>query len=351
MPARHLHIIFRISTGLILLLTACNKQEEGVDLSDLHFRIDSPYGTHFITDYEIPFRAIDNRGNDITSAVHFSVDGQAIEGTSYTFDREGTYTVTALWDLGGGLTKPADDTLHVSIIAPRNTSRVLIEDFTGTWCVNCPRVIYHLEQALQQTDRVVPVSIHNRGYNEDPFHFAGVDTLAAAYGIEAYPTPLLERRQVWDEEMASIDEYLNLPRPLGIQLANRLEGNQLQLTVEVRFDMDMPEDTLKLVVYALENGLIADQANATSYYGGENPIPDFEHNHVLRYAFTPVLGLRLPPGVQHFDSIYRWTYNGPVPSEIASPERADFVAFVLRGDTRGITINSNKTHINETSTY
>ena len=52
--------------------------------------------------------------------------------------------------------------------------RVLIEDYTGTWCGNCTRVSYAIEQVKAQNDKVVTVAIHN---GNDPFHFAGIAPL------------------------------------------------------------------------------------------------------------------------------------------------------------------------------
>ncbi len=336
--------------SIFLLFPACNRQEKGIDISNIHFRISSPYGTHYITGKEIPFRATDANGNDITSAVTFLVDGQAIAGSSHIFRQAGHHTVGAVWDLGG-TEKQADENLEAEVIDPRSRTRVLIDDFTGTWCVNCPRVIYHLEEAMQQVDGIVPVAIHNRGYNTDPFHFEGVEELATAYNISAYPTPLLNRKEVWDEQVASIREELARPAVLGIRIENRVMGNRLDISVDVRFDMDLPEDTLKIVVYALENGLHADQANATQYYGGQDPIPGFEHNHVLRHSFTSVLGDDIPAGEQRFDHVYRWTYSGEIPSEISDSAQMELVAFVVKGSEKPYVVNVNKTAIDETCDY
>ena len=336
---------------ILAALASCNRQEEGIDLSQLHFHISSPYGTHYITGKEIPFRATDENGNDITPSVTFRINGQPIQGASYIFPAAGHYSVSAVWNLGGGAVKEADETLETDVIDPRSRTQVLIDDFTGTWCVNCPRVIYHLEEVMNQTDRVIPVAIHNRGYNSDPFHFDGVDRLADEYGITAYPTPLINRREVWDEEMNSVNEYLAQKTPLGIRVSTQLQGNQLLVRAGIRFDMDLPEDTLKIVVYALENGLHADQANATQYYGGQNPIPNFEHNHVLRHAFTDVVGDAIPAGYQTFDSIYHWEYNGPVPSELSDPQQMEILVFVVSGTEKPFVINVNKAGIDETNDY
>ena len=40
-------------------------------------------------------------------------------------------------------------------------------------------------------------------------------------------------------------------------------------------------DSMKLAVYMLEDGLIYDQRNFTSYYGGADPIIDFVHDDVF----------------------------------------------------------------------
>ena len=44
----------------------------------------------------------------------------------------------------------------------------------------------------------------------------------------------------------------------------------------------------------LEDGLIYDQRNFTSYYGGADPIRDFVHDDVLRRSLTDVFGDDIP---------------------------------------------------------
>ncbi len=338
--------------SLIISLTACNKQEKGVDISQISFEISSPYGEHFITDYDIVFKAVDNDGNDITNAVVFKINGNPVQGSTYRFTNAGTYTVTADWDLGGGAVVESQNSIQAQVEAPRNPTYVLIEDFTGTWCVNCPRVTYKLEQAMAQNNKIVAVAIHDKGFQNDPFHFDDVNILTNAYNISGYPTPLLNRESVWDEELQSITDAENRTKPLGIRMENQLTGNQVQLTVKVRFDMDLRFKNLKLVVFALENNLHADQANSTNYYGGQDPIPNFEHNHVLRYSFTHVLGDDIPSGETAYNNEYTWTYSGPLPANIADPAHVDFVAFVMDADnTPGTVINAKKVSINQTADY
>ena len=67
-----------------------------------------------------------------------------------------------------------DGSLDTPPISGYFKKRVLIEDYTGTWCGNCTRVSYAIEQVKAQNDKVVTVAIHN---GHDPFHFAGIAPL------------------------------------------------------------------------------------------------------------------------------------------------------------------------------
>ncbi len=334
----------------IIFFFNCNKQESGIDINSIHFSIESPYGEHYITDYPVSFAAKDDKGNDITASVKFYVNGQEINGNVYTFYQPGQYQINAKWDLGGTL-KDANNIIQAQVIDPRSETRVLMEDFTGTWCVNCPRVQYKIEQLLMQESRVVAVAIHDRANQTDPFHFDQVGELTSAYNIYGYPTPLLNRNEVWDEEFSSVQNYLNKSQPLGVKISNQINGNSLDIQVKVRFDMDLKNENLKLVVFALENGLYADQANATDYYGGQDPIPDMEHNHVLRYAFTSVLGDNIPASECVYNNEYEWNFTGSIPSAVENPNNMEIVAFVVAGENPPYVVNVNKAVVNTSVDY
>ena len=64
--------------------------------------------------------------------------------------------------------------VHDSITSGYFTKRVLIEDYTGTWCGNCTRVALAIERVLAKTDRAEIVAIHN---GDDPYHFDGIGPL------------------------------------------------------------------------------------------------------------------------------------------------------------------------------
>jgi len=329
---------------------SCNRQEPGIDINAISFTIFSPYGDHFITHYEIPFYAEDNNGNDITSAVTFYVNNEPLSEHIYIFSSPGNYTVTAQWNLGG-IQKNAENTLEVRVDIPRHPTYVLIEDFTGTWCVNCPRVQYHLEELLHQRSRVFALAIHNKVHEEDPFHFELADELAQIYQITAYPTPLINREKVWNEQISEADLFLERTQPAGLKVESDYDGNVLHLTVHVRFDMNLQDDIYRLAVFASENNLYADQANATDYYGGQNPIPNMRHDHVLRHAFTSVIGEIIPSEECRYDNEFIWHYEGPLPENIADPAHLEFTAVLLKGEEKPIIMNVKQTPVNASSEF
>ena len=65
------------------------------------------------------------------------------------------------------------------------------------------------------------------------------------------------------------------------------------LTIKVKLKMGYNYKALKLGLYIVEDELIYDQRNWTSYYQGD-PIKNYEHNDVLRKNITGLLGDQIP---------------------------------------------------------
>ena len=77
----------------------------------------------------------------------------------------------------------------------------------------------------------------------------------------------------------------------ALAMESSLDGDML--TIKVKLKMGYNYQALKLGLYILEDGLVYDQRNWTSYYQGD-PIVDFEHHNVLRKAVTGLLGDQIP---------------------------------------------------------
>jgi|SRR5690606_34812941 len=237
------------------------------------------------------------------------------------------------------------------VIEGKFTRRVLIEDYTGTWCGNCTRVAQGIENVLAQTDKAVVVGVH---YGNDPYHYAGIDPLQQlVYPGPDFPLPVvrLNRLTQWTfPEPANTQQVLNLTgndAGLGLAMNSSLIGNTLSLDVKVKFAEDY--SNLKLVVYLLEDNLIWNQVNyIPSYQGGQNPIPGYEHDHVLRESLTNILGDPIEGELESGNVITR-NFTLTVPSTVSNPANMNFVAFVIGSDNKAI--NSRAALLNENQQF
>jgi len=194
------------------------------------------------------------------------------------------------------------DTAYLDlVIPPAQLRQVLLEDFTGVQCVNCPDA-HQLAEVLSNANpgRVVPVSEHN--YFEGSFPNSDEDFRNdESFAIDAligpttlWPIGTVNRRQFAGEPAV----LLTLPKWTGYVEAELLEPPTVNVTVEA--DLDADARTLQVIVQAhfletvaqatrlsvmvLESGIIDPQQTETG------KVDDYEHNHVLRVMPTPPTG-------------------------------------------------------------
>jgi hypothetical protein len=224
----------------------------------------------------------------------------------------------------------------------------LIEDYTGTWCQYCPRVSYAISQVRLQTSDAVVVAIH-RG--NDPYNFAAASALETMIALQGYPTGMLNRKTEWTyPENNNVAQPVNLtsgtnPR-IGLAMTNSVTNNTANVQVNVKFGKNF--SGLKLVVYALEDNLIYNQINATSFYGGVNPIVGFNHKDVLRaFLTTSILGDDIT-GATTTNGVYSKSFTYTIPAGTQS-SNIHFAAFVV--DSTGKALNSRDASTNVTQTF
>lgn len=285
----------------------------------------------------ITFRLMNIDGDDLTDEATFYVDDVAIEGHTFSSSLIGSHKVRAVFkDIPSNEIQVAFHDGSEVLFA----KNVLIEDYTGTWCGYCPRVAYGIELVKQQTTNVVAVGIHRASSNPadafyDPYNY-DTEELEAMIAIPGYPKGLLNRKTLWRfPEPNKVDQVLALtqgenPR-VGLAIQSTRNGNNLSIDVKVKTSRNLTN--AKLVVYVLENGLIYDQHNYTSYYGGVDLLLDFEHNHVLRAALTPLLGETIPDADVRQGRTYTRSFNIPMPANLTNPAKTEIVAFVTDATT------------------
>lgn len=302
----------------------------------------------------ITFTVNTNNGTNITEEAIIFVNGVAIEGNTFSTDLIGDYIVFA--DYLGVVSTPVPVRFHDGS-ETNFVKRVLIEDYTGTWCGNCTRVLDAIETVKAQTDKIVLVGIHRSSSNPsdanyDPYNFDMSPFESTLINMTGYPKALLNRMTRWAPlEQNNIPQVINLTQgenpKLGVAMNSEILGNTINLDVKVKFSKDF--SNLRLVVYVLENGLIYDQVNYNvNLYGGVDPVPNFQHDHVLRACLTPLFG-EVISGSTNLGQTYTKTFSVPIPANIANSNNIEFVAFVT--DENNKAINSRKANPGENQDF
>lgn len=177
----------------------------------------------------------------------------------------------------------------VYVQPPQVGRKVLIEDFTGQNCVNCPRAndVIHQLQEQYGADTVIAVGIHS-----GPFGFRGNDTYPVGlatdlgdtyynhWGIEAQPQGMVNRLGVFnDPEWPAVVRYeLERQAPLDIEIKNVYSEADNSVDVTVTSVGTSGAVDGKLQLWIVEDSIVAMQKD------GRKTIPDYLHQHVFRDA-------------------------------------------------------------------
>ena len=340
--------LFLVFFSVLILNQSCSEEynvEEGfggvyLELSSSSKQVGEEISVGVITE---------NDNTDVTSDSEIYVNGQKIEGTSFTMDEVGIYDVEARFDIY--TTDPVQVEFYDGFVI-NFRKRVLVEDYTGTWCGWCPRISFALGLVKEQTDDAVLVAIHRApSGTSDPYTFDGADPLEALINAPGYPKGFLNRLNRWSfPEPDNIGEVVGLTQglnpKLGLKVNSTTEGNTYNLDVGVRFSNNF--SGLKLVVYILEDGLVYPQVNYTSYYN-TNPIPDYVHDYTLRHTLTDILGESISESDSRVNQEYMRTFSFEMPEVVDNPNNARFVAFVV--DEEGHVLNVREASIGEGQDY
>lgn len=224
--------------------------------------------------------------------------------------------------------------------------QVIIEEFTGVRCVNCPAGSQAIEDLLAiHGQRLVAISIHAGSfappYPESLYDFRipeGTGLLSYLGEPLGYPTAVVNRklfdgefdlqlgRQQWAGFIAQ--ELLEAPR-VKIDILRTYEESTRQLDVKVRLYVQetITESDVRLSVALTENDVVDLQLTPAS----STPDPAYKHKHVLRDMLSSFDGdLINEPLVAN--AIIEKNFSMSLP-EAWKPEKCHVAAFVNLGGT------------------
>ncbi|WP_298900358.1 Omp28-related outer membrane protein [uncultured Psychroserpens sp.] len=292
---------------------------------------------------EYTVMATDTQGNEfnVTNVANIYInDQQSVTGGVYIPDATGDYNAYAAYETF--TTETISVTVADNAVTPASYNRrALVEDYTGDWCGYCTRVSVAIEMVQEASDDVVVVATHL--FNGDPYQNQYGVEMSNHLGITGLPTAYVNRQEEWNfPETNNVDQVTDKAEGTigsGLAINSTIKANNLSFMVSVGFSENL--NGSKLVVFLLENGLVLSQANYyPEYYGGQNPVPNFVHNHVLRHSFTNVLGDAIPAGQAVANNTYRVKYDYTVPSgNIGNPANLEIVAMLVNSSNAIINVN------------
>jgi len=270
----------------------------------------------------VTFSAKDQSNNDITSSCQFYLGTVQLTSNTFFTTLPGTYAIKAV--RSGAESQSVS--LTVSDPGPSPFSKkILVEDYTGTWCGHCPRVGMPLETYVGSHPNAIVIA--NHGPSSDPYTFSNHAILANYFQVTGYPSAYVNRDFKWNENIAQLDQAANKRAPLGIAFQTTVTGNTISGTAKVKYDVNTSVG-LKLVLYLLEDGKVYPQVNY-NYFSLPDPITNYVHNNILRKTITDLYGDILPVANQEKGNIQDVNFTIDAPGYDIS--KCKIVGFVVQG--------------------
>ena len=279
-----------VYTLIFILIYSCSKPESFNDLPAQQYALSPGLNVEssYLKDQLISFNMIDSEGNNITSSTSFIVDNQLINGNTISYDELGNHEVYADYTIDSQIN--STDLIGFNIVEPIN--KVVVEDYTGTWCGYCPPVAHAIYELKEVYDNIISVGIHNN----DELTIDQESDLRSELGISGFPSARLNRTISWLDpyQISDVNSLLSEENHVAISINSTLEN--IELGVDLRIVSNVELVNHKLVIYLVESNLIYDQSNYFNYvedsyfFNIGNPIENYSHQDVLRKTITNITG-------------------------------------------------------------
>ncbi len=223
--------------------------------------------------------------------------------------------------------------------------KVLVEEYTGTRCVNCPDGHRELEALHNRYgDTLVAIGIHAgtfampMGAFTTDFRTEEGNALYQDYAVAQIGTPAaVVNRSPYNNTFAlnisswqpAIEQEKSKACVAAVQLYIVLNPVDKTITTHTKTTpLNGYEGNMQLALYLIEDGIIAPQKD------GEETIDDYVHNHVLRASFNGVYGTQLTTPEE--DGTYLKSYQIDYSQKSWNISNCSIVAVLMDADTREV---------------
>jgi type IX secretion system substrate protein/outer membrane protein Omp28 len=230
------------------------------------------------------------------------------------------------------------------------TKSILLEEFSGAHCGQCPMGNYMLDSMINKYPSVIGVSLHAYS-SPDAMFFAQVDTIGTAYAPGA-PLGAIDRiynstfgyvaiyHNAWD---AAIQNRLLQPVQLSVGLVSTWNSitRNISATITTTLISNLPSGDYRFNLYIVEDSVTGsgpgyDQVNlydtqaGNPFYGMGNPIIGYFHRHVVRAILPSAWGIAgIIPSSPLSGQAFSYPVNYTLPANI-NENRVSLVAFVSK---------------------
>jgi len=182
--------------------------------------------------------------------------------------------------------------------------KVLVEEYTGFACNNCPEGARKLKQIKNKVgDTLVLVAIH-AGSFADPnlwgskyqtdFRTEAGNTYESLFGVNKNPVSVIERKQYSGTYQLTLDDWEptvrteitnanpNVPH-IGLKVYYSAQSGTIMARASIKF-FENSSAKHNLIFMLMEDNVIDVQLDGSTF------VEEYEHNHVFRSAFGKTLG-------------------------------------------------------------
>jgi hypothetical protein len=246
-----------------------------------------------------------------------------------------------------------DSEYVTSTIPAAQLKNILIEEFTGVTCSNCPKGSVELKAIeLANVPRVLVAKIHNNVQaipikSTDPdLRCTDADAIATSLGFVAKPSAavdkLLNSGTDYTFSISSvagkISTQLVKPTQVNIILAKLVNATLDSVNIVAEFTFtDTTSKKLAYNIYLLEDDVEATQDSFIVATLQKFEIEGYKHEKILRKTITPaIVGTSFPDVVQQAGKVYIRALKFAKPSNVINLNNCLLLVFVHDRDTKEV---------------
>lgn len=225
--------------------------------------------------------------------------------------------------------------------------KIYIEEFTGHRCTNCPAGARELKAIMNEDPAIIATAIHSTDFAEPgskppfntDFKTPMGNQICADFNIAILPQAIINRMEVtanewgttpnkWRNIIAAIDRN-NVRAGIQLQCTVDEEKQEIEVHAAVTIIKALP-NPVQLCVILQQDRIISGQLD------GNQEVPNYEHNHVLRTGFNGNYGTKLSPdGLVNaqlkYSTAFKLSYSNSFPNSYIPVEigNCSVVAYLI----------------------